>query len=59
MTFYFVMLALGLYLIYALRDGLLVLQNRRDLKLERQQRETPKYIIQQNEEQCKRFERAS
>lgn len=60
MIFYFVILALGLYFIYALRDLLLVLQDRRDAKLaaERKCGEAIT-IIQQNCEQCKRFERAS
>ncbi len=32
MIYYFIALALGLYFIYALRDALLILQNRRDRK---------------------------
>ncbi len=60
MAFYFVTLALGLYFIYSVRDLLLYLQNRRDEKLLREQAaECDKVIIQQNRENCNRFERAS
>ena len=60
MMFYFVILALGLYFIYALRDFLLILQNRRDAKLAiKHEHAEVIIIIQQNCEQCKRFERAS
>lgn len=60
MMIYIVTLALGLYFIYALRDMLLILQNRRDAKLAAQQIEAESdTIIQQNHEHCKRFERAS
>ena len=68
MTIYFVSLALGLFFIYSVRDMLLVLQNRRDAKAARaaaleHEQSMPNtniaYIIQQNQAQCKRFERAS
>ena len=63
MLAYLVALALGLMAVYALRSGLLILQNRRD---ERERRARLKaaarasgYIIPKNSEQCKRFEQAS
>lgn len=59
MLTYFVILALGLYFIYALRDALLILQNRRDAKAALQEKTASAYIIAQNGEQCKRFEQAS
>ena len=59
MLTYFVILALGLYFIYALRDALLILQNRRDEKAALQEKTASEYIIQQNPAQCKRFEQAS
>lgn len=57
MITYFVILALGLFFIYALRDALLILQNRRDARAARVQN-TSAYIITQNSAECKRFERA-
>lgn len=59
MLIYFVMLALGLYFIYSLRDGLLILQNRRDTKEALHRKNESLNIIPQKEEYCKRFERAS
>lgn len=61
MMTYLIVLALGLYFVYAVRDMLLVLQNRHDEKLAKQQAEQAysTISIQQNSEQCKRFERAS
>ena len=58
MLTYFVILALGLFFIYSLRDGLLILQNRRDAKAAMQEKAVSTYIIQQNSAQCKRFEQA-
>lgn len=58
MITYFVILALGLYFIYALRDALLILQNRRDAKAALQEKSASDYIITQNVPQCKRFEQA-
>lgn len=57
MLTYFVILALGLIFIYSLRDGLLILQNRRDAKAARL-KSTSTYIIAQNSAECKRFEQA-
>ncbi len=62
MMIYFIVLALGLLFIYSLRDGLLILQNRRDAaRASRDARleNVSANIIPQNEEYCKRFERAS
>ena len=62
MMIYFIVLALGLLFIYSLRDGLLILQNRRDAaRASRDARieNVSVNIIPQNEEYCKRFERAS
>lgn len=56
---YFLILGLGLFLLYSLRDGLLILQNRRDAK----KQEIPKissassYIIQQNSSNCNSLKR--
>ena len=58
MLTYFVILALGLIFIYSLRDGLLILQNRRDAKLAMREENISEYIITQNASQCKRFEQA-
>ncbi len=57
MMTYVICLALGLYFIYALRDALLILQDRRDMR--RSGEKSPKapasdYIIIQNKENCKR-----
>lgn len=59
MMTYFLILGLGLYLLYALRDGLLVLQNRRDAKKETisESRAASTYIIQQNSSNCNSFKR--
>lgn len=59
MMTYFLILGLGLYLLYALRDGLLVLQNRRDAKKEAisEGRTASTYIIQQNSSNCNSFKR--
>lgn len=60
MIYYFVSLALGLFFIYSLRDMLLVIQNRRDARIVREEAEcADRVIIQQNRENCNRFERAS
>ena len=63
MMFYFLVLALELMFLYTLRDGLLILQRRRDEKLAEQERKLLEadtdYIIQQSSPQCKRFDRAS
>lgn len=60
MIYYFVSLALGLFFIYSLRDMLLVIQNRRDARIAREEAEyADRVIIQQNRENCNRFERAS
>lgn len=57
MLTYFVILALGLFFIYSLRDGLLILQNRRDAKAAIQDKIASEYIITQNASQCKQFEK--
>lgn len=59
MTVYFIALALGLAFIYSLRDGLLILQNRRDAARAARLENASADIIPQSEEYCKRFERAS
>lgn len=57
---YLASLALGLIGVYALRDGLLILQTRRDEKARKMNAaQTSGYIIPNNSEHCKRFERAS
>lgn len=59
MMTYFLILGLGLYFLYALRDGLLILQNRRDAKRELtpDSRTTSSYIIQQNPSNCNSFKK--
>ncbi len=59
MMIYLIVLALGLLFICSLRDGLLVLQNRRDAARARRLENISEDIIPQSEEYCKRFERAS
>lgn len=59
MVSYLLALALGLMGVYALRDGLLILQNRRDERQRQAQANASGYIIPKNGEQCKSFERAS
>ena len=63
MMCYILVLALELMFLYTLRDGLLILQRRRDEKLAEQERKLKEadttYIIQQSSPQCKQFERAS
>ena len=55
--FYVIMLVLGLFFIYTLRDALLILQERRDrreMMEEKLGRSCTNYIIIQNNENCKR-----
>ncbi len=51
MISYLVILALGLVAVYNIREALIILQDRRDSKLE--------IIISNNDEQCKRFKKSA
>lgn len=57
MIVYFVVLGLGLMFLYALRDGLLALQNMRDRKCAVLS-DKSNAIIAQSEEYCKQIKKA-
>lgn len=73
MMTYFLVIILGVYALYALRNALLILQNRRDaieaakaarrLRAEQahhaENQTSPSYIIQQSSSNCKTFKSAS